>query len=779
MNVSTFSRTVVRPLAPVILQGVLAVLLSVFFQGTGFSQVHQPIKWEVTSLSGRNGDATLKFTAHLDPGWHLYAQFMEKDGPLPTTFVFRENEAYTRIGNVSEETQSFKTFDETFQMEIAWFKDSAVFLQKVKIDKAETTISGTIEFMVCTDEMCLPPDEIAFAIKTTTIFPTKGPEQPKGQPSPPNETYVKPGGRTQTDVKPDMTGGAEGKPEAQVESRGKGGETVGADLKADFDAETKVKPGMHTQTNVRPHAGVEGNANEHVDGETNMAPEATRAQAGRDAETKTTAEDASQATHWNIFLLGIAGGLMAVMMPCIFPMLPFTIGYFSKQANSKRKAITLSAFYGISIIVVYVGLGLFVTAMFGSDALNALSTNGIFNLFFFLLLMVFAASFLGAFELALPSSWVTMADKRSDRRGLAGIFFMAVTLSLVSFSCTGPIIGTLLVEAAVTGKFMGPAMGMFGFSLALATPFTVFSMFPAWLGALPKSGGWLNSVKVVLGFLEIALALKFLSNVDLAYHWDLLDREIFLALWIIIFGLLGFYLLGKLKLAKDRDGGRTSPTSLFLAIITLAFTMYMVPGLWGAPLKAIAAFLPPQQSQDFDLYSVGSLSADHLSLPEQGPGPAKKYNDLFDAPFGLDAFFDYEEGLAYARKVNKPVILDFTGHACVNCRKMETIVWSDARVLNRLRHDYVLVQLYVDDKTALDDGEEFISGYSGKKTSTIGNKWSDLQAARFGTNAQPYYVLLDGEGALLARPRGANYDIVRFTEFLNEGLAKFRDRRPI
>ncbi|WDF77181.1 cytochrome c biogenesis protein CcdA [Mucilaginibacter sp. KACC 22773] len=469
-----------------------------------------------------------------------------------------------------------------------------------------------------------------------------------------------------------------------------------------------------------------------------------------------------------IFLAGVLGGFAALLMPCIFPMLPMTVSYFTKGADRSRgisKAIT----YGVAIIVIYVVLGLLITVCFGPDALNSLSTNGVFNFAFFLLLVAFAASFLGAFEITLPSKWVNKMDQESDRKGLAGIFFMAATLALVSFSCTGPIIGTLLVQAATTGALLGPAIGMFGFALALALPFALFAMFPSWLNALPKSGGWLNSVKVTLGFLELALSLKFLSNVDLAYHWHWFDREIFLVLWIVIFALMGIYLLGKLTLSHDSELKFVSVPRLFLAIIVLSFTMYLVPGLWGAPLKSVSAFLPPKATQDFDL--SGGLAAAVNTVSDNGP---HKYEGLFDKPKGFNPFFDYAEGLAYAKKVHKPVMIDFTGHACVNCRKMEENVWPDPKISKLINQDYVLIQLYVDDKTDLSADEQTTTP-EGRSIKTIGNKWSYLQTSKFGANSQPFYVLLDpGTEQPMVDPKGAEYDIPSYQQYLESGLNAFK-----
>lgn len=486
------------------------------------------------------------------------------------------------------------------------------------------------------------------------------------------------------------------------------------------------------------------------------------------AAKKETPAPEAQKTLWGIFIAGFAGGLAALLMPCIFPMLPLTVSFFTK-GSEKGKAFGRAALYGFFIILIYVVLGLLVTVIFGADALNNLSTNGIFNFFFFLLLVVFAASFLGAFEITLPSSWVNKMDANSDKGGVAGLFFMAGTLALVSFSCTGPIIGTLLVQAATTGALLGPAIGMFGFSLALAIPFALFALFPSAMQKLPKSGGWLNSVKVVLGFLELAFALKFLSNVDLAYHWEWFDREIFLALWIVIFGMMGIYLLGKLKFSHDSPLNFISVPRLFLATVVLAFTVYLIPGMWGAPLRSVSAFLPPQETQDFDLYTSGLLAG----KPAANDGP-HKYADKFHAPLKLNAYFDYEEGLAQAKKLNKPVLIDFTGHACVNCRKMEANVWPDRDILKMISEDYILIQLYVDDKSELAP-DDVVTTPEGKKLNTIGKKWSDLQARKFQSNSQPFYVLVDPKTeALLAQPQGADYEVANYKKFLENGLNAFK-----
>jgi len=486
-------------------------------------------------------------------------------------------------------------------------------------------------------------------------------------------------------------------------------------------------------------------------------------------------------TLWAIFLAGLLGGFTAVLMPCIYPLLPLTVSFFTKKAGSRAKGILQSFIYGLSIIIIYVALGMIISIVFGSDALNELATNGIFNLFFFLLLVVFGISFLGAFEITLPSSLGNKLDANADKGGSAGIFFMAATLVVVSFSCTGPIIGTLLVDAASKGDRLGPAVGMLGFSVALALPFTIFALFPSAMKSLPKSGGWLNSIKVILGFLELAFALKFLSNVDLAYHWNWFDREIFLSLWIAIGLMMGLYLIGKIKFSHDSDTPYLSVPRTFFAIIVFAFVVYMIPGLWGAPLKSISAFLPPIATQDFDLsQSPGGNSggpADTASVKN------RKYAGNYDRikTRGLDAWYDYDQALQESKKIHKPILIDFTGFNCVNCRKMEANVWSNPQVFNHLKNDFVLLQLVVDDKAALPANEQFVSTYSGKTITNLGGKWSDLEASRFNSNSQPFYVMLDSDGNLLTdkngvtiNPSPADYDIADYNKFLESGIAAYK-----
>nr|WP_240141031.1 cytochrome c biogenesis protein CcdA [Sphingobacterium bovisgrunnientis] len=481
------------------------------------------------------------------------------------------------------------------------------------------------------------------------------------------------------------------------------------------------------------------------------------------------------ASLWGIFIAGLLGGFAAFFMPCIFPMVPLTVSFFTKKAGSRSKAVSQAFMYGLFIIVIYVALGMLITIAFGPEALNELSTNGIFNFFFFLMLVVFAASFLGAFEITLPSSFVNKIDANSDKSGLVGLFFMSASLAVVSFSCTGPIIGTLLVEAATRGERLGPAIGMLGFSCALAVPFVLFAMFPSMLKSLPKSGGWLNSVKVVLGFLELALALKFLSNVDLAYNWNLLDREVYLALWIVIFGLLGLYLIGKIKFSHDSTLECMSVPRTMIAIMVFTFVVYMIPGMWGAPLKAISAFLPPVGTQDFDLTSGISHSG---NASQSADAASRKHYTYFHSKAtikGMDPYYDYDEALAAAKQQNKPLLVDFTGWNCVNCRKMEAEVWSAPKIKDLINNEFILVELYVDDKVLkLPEAEQYVSKKTGKNINTVSKRNADFQITRFESNSQPLYALLDTNGELLVPTSGAEYNIDKYEAFLNSALEKFK-----
>jgi len=483
-------------------------------------------------------------------------------------------------------------------------------------------------------------------------------------------------------------------------------------------------------------------------------------------------------TLWEIFIAGFVGGLLAITMPCIYPLLPLTVSFFTKKTGSRAKGIVHSLLYGLSIIVIYVSLGLVITLIFGPDALNALATNGIFNIFFFLLLIVFGISFLGAFEINLPSSLANKLDQNSEKGGIIGIFFMAATLVVVSFSCTGPLVGSLLAAAATKGDRLAPAMGMFGFSLALALPFTLFALFPSALKSLPKSGGWLNSVKVILGFLELGFSLKFLSNVDLAYHWNWFDREIFLSLWIALALLMGLYLIGKIKFSHDDDLPHLSVPRTFIAIVVFAFTIYMIPGLWGAPLKALSGFLPPPATQDFDL---SRISAGTTAAPVQNVSiKEKKYEKVFERGkhAGLNEWYDYEQALQVSKELKKPILIDFTGWNCPNCRKMENQVWTNPVVFKHLQNDFVMLELYVDEKIAqLPANEVYTSTYSGKQITTVGGKNSDYETVKFQTNSQPYYVIIDGNGKVQVPPQGANFSVDNYIKYLESGLAAYKSEQ--
>jgi thiol:disulfide interchange protein len=680
---------------------ILSLLLS-FISLTLFAQIQNPVKWTYSVENNGKEEATLVIKASIDKGWHLYSQFIGEGGPVPTSFRFDKSNNYSLVGKVDEIPKAKPIFDEIFEMQVAWFEKTATFKQKIKVtSNKDFKLNGALEFMVCDDKQCLPPEEVEFT----------------------------------------------------------------------FDVKGVVKTSeiIKTETETVDTASTSVTATENIDTTTKAAD--TSATSGT-MLSELPEEKKEADSIWFIFIQGFLFGFVALLMPCIFPMIPLTVSFFTKQSKTRAIGIRNALLYGLSIVVIYVGLGLGITVLLGASALNELSSDAVFNLIFFAVLVVFAASFFGAFEITLPSSWSTKADQKADKGGLVGIFFMAVVLAIASFSCTGPLIGTLLVDAANKGEYMGPFMGMLGFSLSLALPFTLFAIFPSWLNSMPKSGGWLNSVKVVLGFVELAFALKFLSNADMAYHWGILDREVFIVLWVVIFALLGMYLLGKLKFNHDSDVKHVSVTRLFLAILSLSFAVYLVPGLWGAPLKAVSGFLPHQGTQDFDLYS-SQFAASSGASSYTTHTANKKYADRLHAPLGIDAFFDYDEGMAYAKQVGKPVFLDFTGHSCTNCRKMENAVWPDAEVLNRLKNDFVVISLYVDDRTELPEDQKYVSKYTGKKVKTLGNRNVDLQVSKFNSNAQPLYVVTDAEGNPLNKPYGYNEDIAAYIKFLDEGKTKF------
>ena len=677
---------------------LVTLLMFTFLALAVQAQILTPVKWNIKLEDSESAEKTLIFSAKLDAGWHLYDMNLPEGGPISTSFSFENLKGAKTIGTPVASKEATTVFDEQFQMELRWFAGEVSFRQKIEVtDPKHLQVGGYVEYMACNDENCLPPEqeEFAFSAKDINVEKTLAALAPKEDSvqEVPQDTRI--AETTPADETSSATPEYVPEKEPQV-----------------YQSEDLWKPVIE--------------------------------------ELKAFGDTTISATNTSwlfIFFAGFAGGLIALLTPCVWPMIPMTVSFFLKRTKDRKKAIRDAITYGLSIIVIYLVLGLLITGIFGASALNDLSTNAIFNIIFFLLLVLFAVSFFGAFELVLPASWTNKLDSKADSTtGIISIFFMSFTLVLVSFSCTGPIIGTLLVQAATMGAAIGPAVGMFGFALALSIPFSLFAIFPNLLQSMPKSGGWLNSVKVVLGFLELALALKFLSVADLAYGWRLLDRETFLVLWIVIFALLGFYLLGKLKFSHDSDLKYVSVPRLFMAIISFAFSIYMIPGLWGAPLKAISAFAPPLYTQDFSLY-----------------------DDEVHA-----AFDDYEAGMAYAKQHNKPVMIDFSGYGCVNCRKMEASVWTDARVKDILENDYVLITLMVDDKTKLPEPIRIQENGKTRTLRTIGDKWSYLQRSKFGANAQPFYILLDNEGKPLAPSYAFDEDVSKYIQFLEKGLEEFK-----
>lgn len=673
------------------------------------AQILTPVKWKI-KLDDKGGapEKEIVFTATADKGWHLYDMNLPEGGPVSTSFTFETLNGAELIGQPVPSVKPTTVYDEQFAMNLRWYPGTVSFIQKLKItDPAKFKVEGEVEFMACNDETCLPPDQIPFSFdkKSIHVDPTLAA----------NSSTTEVDKEDATAIQPDTQVVAE---EAS-------------------ELNTPDPAAKETPATTSPKA-----SDSLTDSPNLWSPVIDQLKSFGDSTV--SAAD----TSWLfIFFAGFLGGLIALLTPCVWPMIPMTVSFFLKRTKDRKKAIRDAITYGLSIIVIYLVMGLLITGIFGASALNDLSTNAIFNILFFLLLVVFAVSFFGAFELVLPASWTSKLDSKADSTtGVLSIFFMSFTLVLVSFSCTGPIIGTLLVQAASMGTAVGPAIGMFGFALALSIPFSVFAIFPNMLQSMPKSGGWLNSVKVVLGFLELALALKFLSVADLAYGWRLLDREAFIVLWIVIFSLLSVYLLGKIKFSHDSEVKYVSVPRLFMAIISFAFAIYMVPGLWGAPLKAISAFAPPLYTQDFNLYK----------------------NEVHAA------FDDYESGMAYAKKVNKPVMIDFSGFGCVNCRKMEASVWTDPKVKQMLENDYVLITLMVDDKTKLPQPIEIQENGKTRKLKTIGDKWSYLQRSKFGSNAQPFYILLNDEGQPLGPSYAFNEDVSKYIQFLQNGLKEFK-----
>ena len=666
------------------------------------AQIKDPVKFKTEFNTLSDTEAEIVFTAAIDKGWHVYSTELGDGGPISATFNVDKTSGIELLGKLKPVGKEVATFDKLFEMKVRYFENTAKFIQKVKLTGGAYEIEGYLEYGACDDESCLPPTEVPFKFsgvaKTANAAAAKA-EQPEKK---------------------------------EVEKKEEAAPVVSKDTVAMMelvpatttDASTGIQPAVASGELWKPVISeLQALGEEHTQGDMSWI---------------------------YIFVTGFLGGLLALFTPCVWPIIPMTVSFFLKRSKDKKKGIRDAWTYGASIVVIYVALGLAITLIFGASALNALSTNAIFNILFFLMLVVFAASFFGAFEITLPSKWSNAVDSKAESTtGLLSIFLMAFTLSLVSFSCTGPIIGFLLVQVSTTGSIVAPAIGMLGFAIALALPFTLFALFPSWLKSMPKSGGWMNVIKVTLGFLELAFALKFLSVADLAYGWRLLDRETFLALWIVIFALLGFYLLGKIKFPHDDDDNKVGVTRFFMALVSLAFAVYMVPGLWGAPLKAVSAFAPPMQTQDFNLYK-------------------NEVHAKFD---------DYDLGMEYARLNGKPVMLDFTGYGCVNCRKMGAAVWTDPKVSDLINNDYVLITLYVDNKTPLTEPVKIVENGTERTLRTVGDKWSYLQRVKFGANAQPFYVLLDNQGKPLNKSYAYDEDIPKYIEFLQTGLENYKKER--
>ena len=642
------------------------------------------------------------FTGTAQPGWHIYSTNIGEGGPTRATFGVDKIKGAKLKGGLKGGPGAKTMQDPIFEMPVTYYEGHATFTQRVELLDKDYELKGYLKYGACNDENCLPPTSVNAIVKGTD------------GPAPTAESKAEEAAAQQQAM-------ANGLPTTQTD-------TMGNNVAATDTAAAAVA--------VQP-----------LDSAATQALWTPVIKELRNFGTG--ADDVSGKAWYYIFFLGFVGGLVALFTPCVWPIIPMTVSFFLKRSGNRRKGIRDAITYGVSIVVIYVALGLIITTLFGANALNDLSTNAVFNILFFLMLVVFAASFFGGFEITLPSKWGDAVDSKAEKTtGLLSIFLMAFTLSLVSFSCTGPIIGFLLVEVSTSGgSALAPTIGMLGFAIALALPFTLFALFPMWLKSAPKSGGWLNNVKVVLGFLELAFALKFFSVADLAYGWHLLDRETFLALWIVIFTLLGVYLLGAIKFPHDDEDERhTSVPRFFLALISLAFAVYMVPGLWGAPVKAVSAFAPPISTQDFNL-----------------------------DPVKIEAkFTDYEAGMAYARQTGKPVMVDFTGHGCVNCRKMELAVWHDAKVRDLLTKDYVLISLYVDEKAPLPAPMEVEENGQTTTLRTIGDKWSYLQRSKFGANAQPFYVLLDNNGRPLNTSYSYDEDVDKFVKFLKTGLDNYK-----
>ena len=702
MNQQTRSFAPLRPSLSAVRRFVLGLSVLLLGMGLNAQVIRDAVTWSRSVEDKSPTEKVLVFTATVKDPWHLYGTELPKGGPTPTHLLVDKIEGAELVGGLTSTQKPIEKYDPNFEMTLRFFSGKVTFRQRIRItDPKKFAFVGAIRYMACNDEQCLPPANWEFTV------------QPK--------------------------------------ELGKLGDAAATKLTEETPATTEATATSLGEPSADSVASVDT---------LSVAPQDTAALASSDLwapvipELKAYGDKAlnqAEGSLWMLLVGGFLGGLVALVTPCVWPMIPMTVSFFLKRSSDRKKGIRDALLYGIGIIVIYVSLGLIVSAVFGSDALNNLATNAIFNVAFFILLVIFAISFFGAFELVLPASWTAKMDAKADSAsGFISIFFMAFTLALVSFSCTGPIIGTLLVQAATSSSGMlAPAVGMLGFALALALPFTLFAIFPNLLQSMPKSGGWMNSVKVVLAFIELALALKFLSIADLAYGWRILDREVFLSLWIVIAILLGLYLLGKIRFPHDAPQEKTPIPALFLAIISFSFAVYMMPGLIGAPLRAISAFAPPLRTQDLNLYN-GEVHA---------------------------KFDDYDAGMAYARQVGKPVMIDFSGYGCVNCRKMEASVWIDPNVKHMLEEDYVLITLMVDEKAPLKEPIEIMENGEKVKLRTVGDKWSYFQRMKFGANAQPFYVLLDHQGKPLAPSYAFNEDVSAYLNFLKSGLSEFDKRK--
>ena len=664
--------------------GLLLVTLSLQ------AQILDPVSFKTEFNKVSDDVAEIVFTAKIDPGWHIYSTDLGDGGPISASFNIDKITGAHVDGKLLPVGNEQAVYDKLFGMDVRYFEKEAKFVQRIRLEGGTYRIEGYLEYAACNDQNCLPPSEESFMFTGTADIAA-----------------------------------AEGEA-------------------TEDEAEDEEKEESSAENEEITESPVADSQSPTIGGQSSWWQPVI-------SELRAFGESAGTVDRsWlYIFFTGFIGGLLALFTPCVWPIIPMTVSFFLKRSKDKKKGIADAMTYGLAIVVIYVALGLLVTLLFGASALNALSTNAIFNIFFFLMLVVFAISFFGAFEITLPSSWSNAVDSKAEKTtGLLSIFLMAFTLALVSFSCTGPIIGFLLVEVSTSGSIVAPAIGMLGFAIALALPFTLFALFPAWLKQMPKSGGWMNVIKVSLGFIELAFALKFLSVADLAYGWRILDRETFLALWIVLFALLGVYLLGKIKFPHDDDDTHVSVPRFFLALASLAFAVYMVPGLWGAPLKAVSAFAPPLYTQDFNLYK-------------------NEVRAQFD---------DYDLGMEYAKRVGKPVMLDFTGYGCVNCRKMELAVWTDPTVGGLMNDDYVLITLYVDNKTKLSEPIKVVENGKERTLRTLGDKWSYLQRVKFGANAQPFYVLIDNEGKPLNKSYAYDEDVAKYVDFLQTGLRNYQNK---